>query len=92
MLAALLCGCVVVPRTTERYDADCRTVAKQVELEVVQIAAIRGCSGRECGVLLAAAGATAAVSAVVSGSIAVAGNVVYWLENQGRCLRGEEPS
>lgn len=29
----------------------------------------------------------AAASAAVSGSIAVVGNVVYWLERQGQCFR-----
>jgi hypothetical protein len=35
--------------------------------------------------LLVAAGVVAAASAVVSGSIAVVGNVVYWIEQQGQC-------
>jgi hypothetical protein len=39
--------------------------------------------------IVAVAGVTAAASAVVSGSIAVVGNVVYWLERQGRCERGD---
>jgi hypothetical protein len=33
-----------------------------------------------------AVGAVAAASVVVSGSIVVVGNVVYWLEKQGKCL------
>jgi hypothetical protein len=85
--ALLLAGCVVVPRTVERYDAECRTVARSMQQQVVQIAAIQGCSNEGCAALLVAAGATAAASAVVSGSIMVAGNVVYWLEKQGRCQR-----
>jgi hypothetical protein len=42
-------------------------------------------------VLLAAAGATAEASAVISGSIVIVGNVVYWFEKQGRCLRETTP-
>jgi starvation-inducible outer membrane lipoprotein len=85
---ALLAGCVLVPHTVEGYDPECRTVARTMVLQPVQIASIQGCSNQGCAVLLAAAGATAAASAVISGSIVVAGNVVYWLEKQGRCQRG----
>jgi hypothetical protein len=35
--------------------------------------------------MLVAMGAVTAASAVVSGSIALVGNVVYWFERQGRC-------
>lgn len=56
-------------------------------LEPVQIAAIQGCSNSGCVALLVAAGATAAASAVISGSIVVVGNVAYWFEKQGRCKR-----
>jgi hypothetical protein len=85
--ATLLQACVIVPVTTEVYDADCRVMARQMELQPVQIAAIAGCSNHGCVGLLVAAGATAAASAVISGSIVVAGNIVYWFEKQGRCNR-----
>ena len=35
--------------------------------------------------MLVSAGVVAAASAVISGSIMVAGNLVYWLERQGGC-------
>ena len=81
----VLAGCVVVPRTVETYDPHCRIVARQMTLDAMQVAGLGGCSNSGCITLLAAAGVTAAASAVVSGSIAVIGNVVYWLERQGRC-------
>jgi hypothetical protein len=56
-------------------------------LDAVQVASIGSCSNQGCGVAVAVAGVTAAASVVVSGTIAVAGNVVYWLEKQGRCER-----
>jgi hypothetical protein len=88
-LAASLCGaltaCIVLPVTHEVYDPQCQVIARHMDLQPVQIAAIQGCSNQGCAMLLAAAGATAAVSAVVSGSIVVVGNVVYWFERQGRC-------
>ena len=87
LLLLLLQGCVYLPRTTVVYDADCQITSKHMDLQSVQIAAIGGCSGDGCVALLVGAGATAAASAVISGSIVVAGNVVYWFEKQGRCVR-----
>ena len=91
-LGLLLAGCVVVPRTVESYDPRCRIVARHMTLDAMQVASLGGCSNDGCVVLLAAAGVTAAASAVVSGSIAVIGNVVYWLERQGRCAPAIPPA
>ncbi len=87
LFVATLSACVYVPRTTEVYDADCRIQSKQMTLEPVQIASLGQCVGSGCGALLVVAGATAAASAVVSSSIVVVGNVAYWFEKQGRCVR-----
>lgn len=81
----LLAACVVVPATTTRYDAACETTSRRVTLEPVQVGVFFGCQSRDCAALLVAAGVAALASAVVSGSIAVVGNVVYWLEEQGQC-------
>lgn len=83
LVLPLLQACVMVPRTVHEVDPRCGTTVRRMELEPVQIAAISGCSNDGCVVLLAAAGVTAAVSTIVSGSIAIAGNAVYWLERQG---------
>ena len=85
---ATLTACVYVPRTTAVYDEGCQVMSRQMHLEPVQVGAIRGCSNEGCALILAAFGATAAASAVISGSIVVAGNVVYWFEKQGSCRRG----
>jgi hypothetical protein len=85
----LLQACVMVPRTVEGYDAGCRTQARHMVLDAVQVGSIGSCSNQGCVMIVAVAGVTAAASAVVSGSIAVVGNVVYWLERQGRCERGD---
>jgi hypothetical protein len=87
-LLSWLTGCVYLPRTTEVYDPDCRIMSRHLDLQPVQVAAIGGCRNNECAVLLVAAGATAAASAVVSGSIVIVGNVAYWFEKQGRCIKG----
>jgi hypothetical protein len=82
-----LAGCVVVPHTREVYDAGCRTQARQMTLDVAVVGRLERCSGDACAAQLVAAGAVTVVSAVVSGSIALVGNVVYWIELQGRCNR-----
>ena len=79
----LLQGCVFLPVTVEAYDPACRVVQRQMTLQPVQLAAISGCGNGGCAALLGGAGVTAAASLVVSGSIAIIGNVVYWLERQG---------
>ena len=80
-------ACVFLPRTAHVYDAQCQVTARHMDLQPVQIASISGCNNQGCAILLAASGATAAASAIISGSIVVAGNAVYWLEKQGRCNR-----
>jgi len=87
----LMTGCVYVPVTTQVYDRECRIISKQMGLAPVQIGAIQHCRNEDCAVLLVAAGVTAAASAVVSGSIAIVGNVVYWFERLGQCAKAESP-
>jgi hypothetical protein len=87
-LCLALSACVYVPRTNEFYDEECRIYARQMTLDLQQVPAFYGCRNEGCGALLAAIGAVTVASAVVSGSIVVAGNVVYWFEKQGRCMAG----
>lgn len=87
LLALVLGACVYVPRTVEIHDPECRIVARHMVLQEVQIAALVGCANEGCITLVVAAAATAAVSAVISGSIVVAGNTVYWFERRGQCRR-----
>jgi len=85
MIALALCACVYVPRTTTSYDEECHVETRQMKLEAAQIGAIGTCTNRDCAYVLVALGAVAAASAIVSGSIVVVGNVVYWLQKQGKC-------
>lgn len=85
VLAFALQGCVFVPVSTEVYDPDCQITTRQMKLEPVQVAALAHCHVQECGAVLVFMGATAAASAVISGSIVIVGNVAYWFEKQGRC-------
>lgn len=84
----VLAGCVVVPVTRDVYDPDCRLTRRQIELEAAVLGGFYGCGGDQCAALLAAMGVVTAASVVVSGSIAIVGNVVYWFEHQGRCKGG----
>lgn len=78
-------SCVVVPQTREVYDAECRTLTRQMTLETAVLGSFQSCSGEGCTAMLVATGAVTAATAVVSGSIALVGNIVYWFERQGRC-------
>ena len=81
----LLSGCIVVPRATEVYDPQCRTMVRQMVLETAVIGTIGHCSNDGCAVMLASLGIVSAASAVVSGSVALIGNIVYWAERRGQC-------
>ncbi len=86
-LVILLPACVVVPRTQVAFD-ECRMQRRAMVLDVHQVGYFSGCANEACLALLVGVGAVAAASAVVSGSIAVIGNVVYWWEERGaRCAR-----
>ena len=87
----ILQGCIVVPQTRESYDPECRVLTRQVTLEAAVLGHFHACHGRGCEVMLVSAGLVTAASAVVSGSIALVGNVVYWFEKQGRRLGRDAP-
>lgn len=91
LATTLLAGCVVVPRTADVYDEQCRAYVKQVVLETEVIGAIGHCRGDECVAMLAAAGIIATVSAVISGSVAIVGNIAFWAERRGQCPGGTPP-
>jgi hypothetical protein len=84
-------GCVYLPKTTTIYDENCKIMKHHMTLEVHQAATIAGCSNEACVAALVVFGAVSAATAVVSGSVVVVGNVVYWLEKQGQCLNRTGP-
>ncbi len=91
MLCASLAGCIVFPREAQVYDPACKTYVKQVVLEAEAIGALGHCANEGCAVMLAALGIVTAASAVVSGSVAVAGNIAYWMERGGQCPAAVPP-
>ena len=78
-------ACVVVPQTRETYDPNCRVMRKEVRLETTIVGRLQACQGDACVAVLVATGVVTAATAVVSGSIAVIGNVAFWFERQGQC-------
>lgn len=89
--STVLGGCVYVPKTTTTYDEKCRFYKRHMTLEVQQVGVIAGCAGDACIAALTLFGAASAATAIVSGSVVVVGNVVYWLEKQGRCMEKSDP-
>ena len=85
--AIALGGCVFYPHTTMEYNAACDTVQRHMSLNSAQVEAFVGCHDRGCVELLVLAGVISATSFVISGSIAVVGDVVYWLEARHQCYR-----
>jgi hypothetical protein len=80
-------ACIVVPQTRQVYDPECHMLTRQMTLETAVLGTFQSCAGDACAAMLAAMGAVTAASAVISGSIALVGNVVYWFERQGQCAR-----
>ncbi len=85
--ALLAAGCIVVPQTQAVYDPDCKVMTHQVTLETTVLGGFTRCYGDGCAAMLATLGFVTAASVVVSGSIAVVGNAVYWIERQGNCAK-----
>jgi hypothetical protein len=86
-IAAALSSCVVVPQTRDVYDAECQITSKEIVLEVAVLGRFHGCSGQGCAAMMATLGIVTAASVVISSSVAVVGNVLYWAEKQGRCVK-----
>jgi hypothetical protein len=84
-------GCVIVPVQTDAYDPDCQLVTHHIALQPVVLGQLNSCSGQGCEALVLASLGVTAVSAVVSGSIAIIGNVAYWAEHRAGCAAPPPP-
>lgn len=91
--AASLCSCVFVPKTVAYYDKHCKIASNYMVLTTEQTSLLRAvghCSNESCTLRLedAVVGAIVMVplSAIVSGSIVLVGNTMFWLQKQGRCI------
>ncbi len=86
-LSFAISSCVVYPEVTRYYDEDCKIEARQLELKSEQLTNA-DCSGGGAfsGACWAALLGVGAASTIVSGSIVVVGNTVFWLEKKGKCI------
>jgi hypothetical protein len=84
LIATVLCGCAF-PKTVRVYDEECQVMARQMVLDVQQVNDSWRCSNNDCITQLVAEAALLATSTVISGTIVVAGNMIYWLEKKRSC-------
>jgi len=95
-----LSGCIFYPRKVAynnlAYDRTCEPIHKEMVLDKVTFGKLSDwnlhpfmsqCSDNACLALIFLPVITSASTYVVSGSIVVAGNVVYWLEKKMECAQ-----
>jgi hypothetical protein len=86
-----LCSCVVVPKDMASYDEKCKVAVQKIGLDIVAMESDEKwvCTHDDCAWDIsrdiAQTTFTIATSAVVAGSIALAGNTRYWLVSNGEC-------
>lgn len=82
-----LSACIVTPRMETHYDLGCDVAHKTMVLTTHQVDLVQGlnCGDGDCGDLLVGMLVIPPASAVVSGSIAIVGNTVFWVEHKARC-------
>lgn len=92
IFSLLLCSCAVMPEFTEKFDKKCQKVQKKVELTIEQTAMFDDleCSNKgDCKAMflgnIIGSVIVFPVSAIISASIAVVGNTIYWVEEYGQC-------
>lgn len=91
LLASSLCACVVTPKKVGSFDSKCMVSTQKIELTTEQIQIFKNvdCITHSCKMELMGAALSSALvtttSAIVSGSIALVGNTLYWAESQGKC-------
>lgn len=91
---SFLSACVVVPSVTSAYDETCQIVKQKVELTIEEVSSFEqlhcsnshSCESQFVGQVVGVA-LILPLSAIVSGSVAVIGNTMYWLQEQGKCLK-----
>ena len=88
-LSLFVSGCFFYPKTVQYYEPVCEIQARRMELhsKVIDATCSGGSSHEGAAACLAFYLTMTAGSALVSGSIVVVGNTVYWFEKRGRCAR-----
>lgn len=92
ILSLVFEGCVYLPKTVESVeDETCNLITRKIIIERagdLSPGVILGCYDEACILVIAAALAVPTATYIVSGSMAVAGNSIHWLEKEGRCDDG----
>jgi hypothetical protein len=79
----VLNGCAFYPKQVEYYDSECNIKYRKLKLKQSSSGmGVGKCNNETCISALA----SIPIQALVAGSIVIAGNTVYWLEREGRCL------
>ncbi len=96
-LALLMCllvslsGCFTVHAVSKPEDTYCNLITRELEVQLADDAtsarfiADIGQSAGNSGEALALIIAVPVTTFIISGSVAVVGNVVHWVEKQGKC-------
>lgn len=91
LLSSTLSACVVTPKKAASYNEKCMVSTQKIVLTTEQMQRLddidcftKSCKAEVTGALVVAT-LTATTSAIVSGSVALIGNTLYWLESQGEC-------
>lgn len=97
LLITSLNACVVVPKKVASYDEKCKVAVQKVTLDLAPMESDNdwSCTNEHCTLDISSeivnAVLTTTTSAVVSGSVALAGNTRYWLESKGDCPNESSP-
>ena len=90
-VSLVLGGCVVYPKTTDNLNSKCELTTKALSLETTKVdkKSLSGVNSPQAMVaVLAGSAVVGTASAIVSGSVYIAGNTVHWIEKSGRCEDG----
>ena len=85
----LIASCAYTPKTISVYDENCEIYVRHMELEAHQLEGIFSCIDEQCISYIVGLGLVTATSAIISGSIVLTGNVVYWFETQNNCKQNQ---
>lgn len=87
VILCLLSSCTVSPKKVTRYDRDCQIYTEKLVLDYDADRIVLGsCSDESCVAMFMARAFQVATETIVSGSIVIVGNTIYWLKRQGACI------
>ena len=83
IIITILSNCAYYPKQVEVYDQDCNIQFKKLILQRSDSnMSVSDCENEACIASLL----SIPMQALVAGSVVIAGNAVYWLEKEGKCV------